>query len=187
MIVDERPERAAVLDAALNEAGHRVIARLRGRADLEQKVLELEPDVIVVDMDCPDRDTLEDMSRITRRRPRPTVMFVDESDSESIRAAVAAGVSAYVVGGLAPDRVKPVLEVAIARFNEFQSLRQELDDARSDLEERKVIERAKGILMKRRGIDEEQAFRTLRRMAMDRKVKLAAMAREVLAAAELLA
>jgi response regulator NasT len=187
LIVDERPDRAAVLRSALEAAGYRVIGTLAGRADLEQQVEALEPDVIVVDMDCPDRDALEDMSRMSRHRPRPTVMFVDESDGEAIRAAVQAGVSAYVVGGLAPDRVKPVLEVAIARFNEFQALRRELDDARSDLAERKVIERAKGILMKRRGIDEEEAYRALRRMAMDRKVKLAALAREIVAAAELLA
>jgi response regulator NasT len=186
IIVDERPERAALLEAALAEAGHRVVARLVGRADLADRVDELEPDVIVVDMECPDRDTLEDMSRISDRRPRPTVMFVDRSDSASIQAAVQAGVSAYVVGGLSAERVKSVLEVAIARFNEFQALRRELESARSSLAERKVIERAKGILMKHRGMDEEEAFRALRKMAMDKKVRLGAVAREVVAAAELL-
>jgi two-component system, response regulator / RNA-binding antiterminator len=186
IIVDERPERAALLEAALAEAGHRVVARLVGRADLADRVDELEPDVIVVDMECPDRDTLEDMSRISDRRPRPMVMFVDRSDSASIQAAVQAGVSAYVVGGLSAERVKSVLEVAIARFNEFQALRRELESARSSLAERKVIERAKGILMKHRGMDEEEAFRALRKMAMDKKVRLGAVAREVVAAAELL-
>ena len=186
IIVDERPERAAILEAALAEAGHEVVARLAGRADLAEQIAAIEPDVIIVDMDCPDRDALEDMSRITREKPCATVMFVDESDSDSIRAAVQAGVSAYVVGGLQPERVKPVLEVAIARFNEFQSLRRELESARSTLEDRKVIERAKGILMKHRGMGEEEAFRALRRMAMDRKMRLAAVARQVLAAADLL-
>jgi response regulator NasT len=186
IIVDERPERAALLEAALAEAGHRVVARLGGRADLADRVEELEPDVIVVDMECPDRDTLEDMSRISDLRPRPMVMFVDRSDSASIQAAVQAGVSAYVVGGLSAERVKSVLEVAIARFNEFQALRRELESARSSLAERKVIERAKGILMKHRGMDEEEAFRALRKMAMDKKVRLGAVAREVVAAAELL-
>jgi response regulator NasT len=126
------------------------------------------------------------MSRITREQPRPTVMFVDRSDSESIRAAVQAGVSAYVVGGLTPERVRPVLEVAIARFNEFEALRRELESARSTLEDRKVIERAKGILMKSRRLDEDEAFRLLRKLAMDRKMRLAAVARELVAAAEVL-
>lgn len=187
MIVDERPERAAIVESALADAGHVVVGRVAGHSELERVIAELEPDVVVIDMDSPDRDVLEDMSRITSRRPRPTVMFVDRSDSESIRAAIQAGVSAYVVGGMSPDRVKPVLEVAIARFNEFQSLRRELDDARSTLEERKLIERAKGILMKRRKVDEDEAYRLLRRMAMSRQTKIAAMAREVIKAAELLA
>src|SRR4029453_13823934 len=150
------------------------------------KVNQAQPDVVIVDMECPDRDVLEHMSQITRNQPRPIVMFVDRSDSESIQAAVQAGVSAYVVGGLHADRVKPVVEVAIARFHEFQTLRRELESARSSLVDRKVIERAKGILMKHRGMAEEDAFRALRKMAMDRKIRLAAVAREVVAAAELL-
>jgi two-component system, response regulator / RNA-binding antiterminator len=186
MIVDENPERAAIIEASLVAAGYEIVARVIGRADLQATVNAVEPDVIVIDMESPDRDTLEDMSRITRERPRPTVMFVDRSDSDSIRAAVQAGVTAYVVAGLQPDRVRPVLEVAIARFNEFQELRRELESARSSLEDRKVIERAKGILMKRRGLDEEEAFRLLRKMAMDRKMRLANVARELVAAAEVL-
>jgi response regulator NasT len=186
LIVDENAERAGRLEAALVEAGCEVLARLIGRADLQEQVNAIQPDVIIIAMESPDRDTLEDMSRISRHQPRPTVMFVDRSDSESIRAAVHAGVSAYVVGGLSPERVRPVLEVAIARFGEFQALRRELETAKSDLEERKVIERAKGVLMKSRRIGEEDAFRLLRKMAMDRKMRLAAVAREVLAAAELL-
>jgi response regulator NasT len=114
------------------------------------------------------------------------VIAVDRSDSESIRAAVQAGVSAYVVGGLAPERVRPVLEVAIARFNQYQALRRELETARSTLEERKVIERAKGILMKSRRLAEDEAFRLLRKMAMDRKTRLADVARQIVDAAELL-
>lgn len=186
MIVDENAERAGRIEAELVAGGCEVVARLLGRLDLRERVAELEPDVIIVDMECPDRDTFEDMSRITREQPRPTVMFVDRSDSESIRAAVQAGVSAYVVGGLTPERVRPVLEVAIARFNEFEALRRELETARSTLEDRKVIERAKGILMKSRRLDEDEAFRLLRKLAMDRKMRLAAVARELVAAAEVL-
>lgn len=186
MIVDENPERAALIEASLAGEGYEIVARVIGRADLQATVNRVEPDVIVIDMECPDRDTLEDMSRITRERRRPTVMFVDRSDSESIRAAVQAGVTAYVVAGLSPERVRPVLEVAIARFTEFEELRRELESVRSNLEDRKVIERAKGILMKRRGLPEDEAFRLLRKMAMDRKLRLAAVARELVAAAEVL-
>ena len=186
MIVDENAERAALIEEGLRDTGHDVVTRLIGCIDLEAAIEETQPDVIIIDMECPDRDTLEGMSRISGQHPRPTVMFVDRSDSESIRAAVQAGVSAYVVGGLSPERIRPVLEVAIARFSEFQALRRELESTRSRLEERKVIERAKGILMKRRGLDEEDAFRLLRKMAMDRKARLVAVAREVVAAAEIL-
>lgn len=186
MIVDENAERAALIDSGLRDSGCEVVATLIGRDDLQATIVEARPDVIVIDMACPDRDTLEDMSRITRHQALPTVMFVDRSDSESIRAAVQAGVSAYVVGGLSPERVRPVLEVAIARFTEFQALRRELESARSSLEERKVIERAKGILMKRRGLGEDEAFKLLRKMAMDRKTRLATVARELVTAAELL-
>jgi response regulator NasT len=186
MIVDESAERAALIEAGLLESGCQVVALLIGRADLEARVNEVQPDVIVIDMESPDRDTLEAMARITRHQPRPTVMFVDRSDSESIRAAVQAGVNAYVVGGLSPERVRPVLEVAMARFAECQALRQELESARSSLAERKVIERAKGLLMKRRGLDEEAAFQLLRKMAMDRKARLAVVAREIVNAAEVL-
>lgn len=186
MVIDEKKERAALLEDALRAAGCDVVASMILRADLQNDVNAAQPDVVIVDMECPDRDVLEDMSRITRHQPRPIVMFVDRSDSESIQAAVQAGVSAYVVGGLSAERVRPVLEVAIARFKEFQSLRSELESAKSTLVERKVIERAKGLLMKHRGMAEEDAFRALRKMAMDRKIRIAAVAREVVAAAELL-
>ena len=186
LIVDDSVERAALIETGLVASGCEVVARLVGRADLHATLHSVEPDVIIVSMECPDRDALEDMSRITSQRPRPTVMFVDRSDNESIRAAVQAGVSAYVVGGFSPERVRPVLEVAIARFNEFQALRQELENAKESLEERKVIERAKGLLMKSRGLSEDAAFHQLRKMAMDRKMRLGAVAREVVAAAELL-
>jgi response regulator NasT len=186
MIVDERDERARILESALARAGHEIVARLSGPVDLQESVLEIQPDVVIVDMDCPDRDTLENMSRITREQPRPMVMFVDQSDSGAIRAAVQAGVSAYVVGGLDPDRVRPILEVAIARFEELQSLRRELAGARTDLADRKMIERAKGILMKNRNLSEEEAYQALRKAAMNRKRRLADVAREIVGAAELL-
>jgi len=185
-LVDEKPERSSSLEAALIAEGYDVVARLGGADDLRARIAELAPDVIIVDMQSPDRDVLEDMQRIHREAPRPIVMFVDESDGPSIRAAVRAGVSAYVVDGLRSRSVRPIVEVAIARFEEFQALRHELEEALESLEERKLVDRAKGILMERRGIGEQEAYRLLRKAAMDRQVKLAELARQLIATAELL-
>jgi response regulator NasT len=185
-LVDEKPDRSSDLERALAEAGFEVVARLGGRGDLRARLAELGPDVVIVDMQSPDRDVLEDMHRIHREQPRPIVMFVDESDSESIRAAVSAGVSAYVVDGTKARSVRPIIEVAMARFHAFQALRGELEAARASLAERKLVDRAKGILMERRGVGEEEAYRLLRKTAMDRKMKLVDVARHVIEMAELL-
>jgi response regulator NasT len=186
LLVDERADRARDLARTLEDAGCQVVAQLIGAVDLHATLRAVQPDVVIVDMDSPDRDTLEDMQRITSEQPRPIVMFVDASDSESIRTAVRAGVAAYVVKGSSPDRIRPVLEVAVARFEEFQALKTELARAQSTLADRKIIERAKGILMEKRGFSEEEAFRMLRKMAMNQGVRLAEVARHVLAAAEIL-
>lgn len=185
-LVDEKPERSSALEAALVAEGYEVVARLGGADDLRARLAELAPDVVIVDMQSPDRDVLEDMQRIHRESPRPIVMFVDESDGASIRAAVRAGVSAYVVDGLRSRSVRPIVEVAIARFEEFQALRHELEEALESLEERKLVDRAKGILMERRGVGEQEAYRLLRKAAMDRQLKLAELARQLIATAELL-
>lgn len=188
MIVDERADRVAAVETALRESDCAVVGTLIGREDLEDEIARLDPDVILIDMESPDRDVLEDMSRLNAGdRPRPTVMFVDRSDGESIRAAVEAGVSAYVVDGLNASRVRPILEVAIARFHEFQKLRQELLSVKETLADRKIIERAKGLLMKHRSMTEQEAYDALRKLAMNRKTRLASVAREVVKAAELLA
>jgi response regulator NasT len=186
VLVDEKSERSGVLERALLESGYEVLARLAGGGDLRARIAALAPDVIIVDMHSPDRDVLEDMERLHREQPRPIVMFVDESDADSIRAAVKAGVSAYVVDGLESRKVRHVVEVAIARFEEFQALRSELDAVRTRLEDRKWIDRAKGVLMSRRGLSEEEAHAWLRRKAMDRNVKMAEIARSVIEVTELL-
>src|SRR5262245_56001669 len=186
LLLDARAERARDLARTLEDAGCQVVARLHAPVDLHATLRRIEPELVIVDMDSPDRDTLEDMQRITSEQPRPIVMFVDESDSESIRTAVRAGVAGYVVKGASPDRIRPVLEVAVARFEEFQALRNELARAQSTLAERKTIERAQGILMEKRGFSEEEAFRMLRKMAMNQGVRLAEVARHVLAAAEII-
>jgi two-component system, response regulator / RNA-binding antiterminator len=185
-LVDEKPERSDDLERALVAEGYDVLARIASGGDLRARIAELAPDVIIVDMQSPERDVLEDMQRLQAEEPRPVVMFVDESDSESIRAAVRAGVSAYVVDGLRSRNVRPIVEVAIARFQAFQALREELDAARVSLEERKLIERAKGILMQRRGVGEPEAYQMLRRAAMDRQMKLVEVARHLIEIAELL-
>jgi response regulator NasT len=186
VLIDEKPDRSDDLQRALESEGYRVVARLSGHDDLQRRLGELAPDVVIIDMESPDRDMLEDMQRMHQENPRPIVMFVDESDSESIRAAVQAGVSAYVVDGARERRVRPILEVAIARFAEFQALRRELDHARTSLAERKVIERAKGILMTKRKVSEEEAYRLIQKMAMDQKRRMADVAEQVVNMAELL-
>ena len=186
MLVDDHADRAALLERALAGAGYQVVATVAAGEDLYRRVAEIQPDVVIIDMESPGRDTLEHMRNISRDQPKPIVMFADNSDRAMIEAAVQAGVSAYIVDGLSGKRVKPIVEVAIARFKEFQALRRELEQAKTTLAERKTIERAKGILMKQRGWTEEQAYQALRKMAMDRNLRVAEVANQVIAMAELL-
>ena len=186
MLVDDHADRAALLERALAEAGYHVVATVAAGEDLYRRVAEIQPDVVIIDMESPGRDTLEHMRNISRDQPKPIVMFADNSDRATIEAAVQAGVSAYIVDGLSGNRVKPIVEVAIARFKEFQALRRELEQAKTTLVERKTIERAKGILMKQRGWTEEQAYQALRKMAMDRNLRVAEVANQVIAMVDLL-
>ena len=186
IVVDNERDRACSVRDALEGSGFIVVAVLGNGAELPAKVEELAADVIIVDIDSPDRDTLEDMRRVSFEQRRPVVMFAQDGKPETIRAAVQAGVAAYVVDGLKPDRVRPVVDVAIARFTQFHELRSELDKARITLAERKLIEKAKGILMKRRKVDEDEAYRLMRRMAMDQKARLIDVANKLIEAAELL-
>ncbi len=171
---------------ALSSGGHEIVGVLGNHADLENQVERLNPDVIIVDMESPTRDALEGMRKLSRERPKPVVMFVDRSDAEMTRAAVQAGVSAYVVDGLNATRVKPVLEAAVTRFEAFQSLRRELEEARNTLADRKTIERAKGIFMRRKGFTEEAAYQSLRKLAMDRNQRLVDVAKRIIDADEVL-
>lgn len=185
MLVDDAPERAYTLEQALKRSGYDVIASIASTIDLHQRVLELKPDVIIIDTDSPDRDTLENLSVLNRAAPRPVVMFTNDDDNRKIREAVRAGVSAYVVDGLAAERVRAIIEVAVARFEQFQALRRELTETEGKLAERKVIERAKGILMKSRKLTEEEAYAAMRRQAMESNARLADVARQVIALAQL--
>lgn len=185
MLVDEQPARFKVLEEALTAQGYRVVAKVTTADDIQAEVEHSQPDVIIADLDNPGRDTLESMQAITRRRPRPIVMFTNDGDAATIELAVKSGVTAYIVDGMSPDRIRPILDVAIMRFREFQTLRAELELARMQLSERKLIDKAKGLLMKK-GMDEAQAYHRLRKMAMDRNMKLPELARSLIAAAELL-
>ena len=176
----------AMLDNALSAAGHEVVGQLLDTDDILGAVDQLLPDIVLVDVDSPSRDTLESLGHISRDRPRPIVLFAQNSDSETIRRAMRAGVSAYVVDGMNPNRLQPVIEVAIARFQEFQGMRRELENTKLKLADRRDVEKAKGLLMKRRGVDENAAYELMRKMAMDRNIRLGEVARSLLAAAELI-
>ena len=186
MLVDGMPGRAALLEQALRDQGHELVARVPAGADLLEEVKRHQPDVVIIDMELPDRDTLESLSSLRRDQPKPIVMFAEQSTSDLTEEAIRAGVSAYVVSGLAPDRLNSIMEVAIARFREYHAMRRELEDTRSKLADRKDLDRAKGILMKRRGLSEDQAYQALRKIAMDRNVKIGEAARQLLAMADLL-
>lgn len=186
MLIDDDRERLAMLDAALVAEGHLVVARLMGQDDLLTAVANHQPEIILIDVDAPGRDTLETLGMISRDRPRPIVLFAAESDADTIRRAMQAGVSAYVVDGLAQARLKPVMNVAIARFHEYQALKGQLEEARIQLADRKDVERAKGLLMERRKLSEPEAFAALRKLAMDKSIRIGEAARMLIAAAELL-
>jgi two-component system, response regulator / RNA-binding antiterminator len=184
LVIDEDQARAEALVQSLSAAGYETVGVIDLKDDLLAKVRDLGPDLIIVDMESPSRDTLEDMRRITAGRPRPIVMFVDQSDESTTEEAMRVGISAYVIDGLNPARVKPILDVAVARFTAFQKLRSELDQAKMDLAERKIIERAKALLIKSRGIPEDQAHRLMQKLAMDQNQRLVEVARSILALAQ---
>jgi len=180
MLVDQHPDRSAILEQALAEAGHRVAARITPGRNLAREVQACDPDVIIIDMESPGRDTLEQMREIGRDQPKPIILFSNKRDGDYIRQAVQAGVSAYVVDGLSRERIMPIVEVAMARFREFEALRKELHDTRNQLADRKLIDKAKGVLMKKRGLSEDAAYQLLRKAAMDRNLRVVDVARTLL-------
>jgi response regulator NasT len=186
LVIDENAIRASIIEEGLREAGYSRVTVIHEVNGVARTIETLQPDVIFIDLENPNRDMMEHLFQLTRTVGRPIAMFVDRSDTASIEAAVEAGVSAYVVDGLKKERVKPILDMAVSRFNAFSRLQRELADAKSALEERKVIERAKGILMKMRGLSEEEAFALLRQTAMNEKKKISEIAQSVVTAAGLL-
>lgn len=187
LIIDENRLRASVIEAGLREAGHHHLTIINDITGIARRIAEIEPDVIVIDLENPNRDMLENMFQLSRAVKRPIAMFVDRSDQAMIEAAVDAGVSAYVVDGLKRERVKPILDMAISRFNAFARMARELEEARSELESRKLVDRAKGILMTTRGLSEADAYTLLRKTAMNRNRKISEIAESLITAAGLLA
>lgn len=178
--------RAEALRTGLMEAGYNIIAALPADLSLPDRIASLQPDMIIIEAESDARDVLEHIVIATRDERRPIVMFTEDDDTNSMDAAMAAGVTAYIVAGLHSERIKPVLDVALARFRQEQKLLAELSDTRNKLAERKLVERAKGVLMARKGLSEEQAYQKLRSMAMNRNLKLSEVAQRLLDAEDLL-
>jgi response regulator NasT len=182
LIIDENHVRAAIIQEGLREAGHANVRWLNETANLLKRIVDIDPDVIIIDLESPNRDVLEQMFQVSRLVRRPIAMFVDQSDSASIRDAMLAGVSAYVVDGLKKERVKHILDMCVQRFQVFSRLEEELHEAKTALADRKVIERAKGILMTAKSLNEQDAYAMMRKAAMDQKRRLAEIARAIVMA-----
>lgn len=186
MLVDPRPTRREVLGPTLAAEGFDIVACVPPDDDLLNAVARHAPDVVLIDIDSPSRDTLENLRSVQARQPRPMVMFTQDDAGESIRQAIEAGVTAYIVDGLENRRVRPIVEAAMARFTQYRALEQELTETRNKLAERKLIERAKGLIMQQQGVSEAEAYQAMRRLAMRRNKKLAEIADSVIAASELM-
>ncbi len=186
VIVDENPIRAEILKDGLREAGFTHVVHINETANLLARIYAIDPEVILIDLENPSRDVLEQMFQVSRIVKRPIAMFVDESSSASIEASVDAGVSAYIVDGLKKERMKHILDLCISRFNAFSRLQSELDRTKTALEERKVIDRAKGILMKAKNLTEEEAYALLRKTAMNENKKIAEIGQSIVTASDLL-
>jgi len=187
LLVDDTPGRASALKAALSAMeGVEVACTLESPMELLGEVARHRPDIVLIDTDSPSRDVLEQLAAVSGSAPRPVVLFTEDGQDNAIRSALRAGVSAYIVDGIAPGRLDPIMRVAMERFEADQALRAELEDTRSRLADRKLVEKAKGILMKHRGIDEDAAYSALRSLAMERGVRIGEAARQVIDVATLL-
>jgi len=182
LIIDENHARAAIIQDGLREAGHLNVRWLNETSNLLRHIADIDPDVIIIDLESPNRDVLEQMFQVSRLVKRPVAMFVDQSDSVAMQDAMVAGVSAYVVDGLRKDRIKHILDMCILRFNVFSRLQDELHEAKTALADRKVIDRAKGILMAAKSLSEQEAYVLMRKTAMDQKRRLVEIAQAIVTA-----
>lgn len=186
LVIDEDPTRRAILEAGLREAGFGNVTLIAKTTGLIEQVYAIDPDVIIIDLENPSRDVLEQMFQMSRVVKRPIAMFVEQSDRSAIEAAIDAGVSAYIVDGLKKERVKSILDVTILRFRAFDALKVELESAKVALKERKVIDRAKALLMKSKGLSEQDAYALLRRAAMNQNRRMGEVAESLISAYDLL-
>ncbi len=186
LIVDQNLTRASILEEGLREAGYRRLVVVHDMQNLLRRIVDEEPDVILIDLENPNRDVLEQMFQVSRVVHRPVAMFVDRSDSSMIEAAIDAGVGTYVVDGLRKERVKAIVDTTISRFRAFNRLREELKETRQLLEDRKLVDRARGILMKQRGIGEEEAYVLMRNAAMADNLRMGQVAQSIITASKLL-
>ncbi|WP_417819168.1 ANTAR domain-containing response regulator [Terasakiella sp.] len=186
LVIDENETRAAILLEGLRASGLTCVEWLKDTRGLSERIFMLDPDVILIDLEDPNRDVLEQMFQVSREVRRPIAMFVDSSDSQSISQAVDAGVSAYIVDGLKSERVRSIVEMTVSRFNAFSKLHKELAEAKNALQDRKVLERAKGILMTQCGIGEAEAYALLRKTAMNKGQKISDIASSIVTASEIL-
>jgi response regulator NasT len=186
LLVDDDAERSLAVEEALLKAGYAVVAHVDGGGDLHQALKSHTPDLILLDIDSPDRDVLESLGCLGPTWRLPVVLFSQQGNDETIALAAQAGVSAYVTGRPTPESIKPAFEIAMARFRDYQALKQELNETREKLADRKLIDRAKGVLMSRRSLSEDDAYKEMRKLAMNRNVTLGKMASVILDAAELL-
>lgn len=186
LLIDENPGRSASLEQALRDAGHDVLLHPANAYNVLDQVEKIRPDIILIDMASPDRDVLEHLRGMHQEHAKPVVLFAEHSDDAVFAAALRAGVSAYVVDAINPQLLKSIMQVAISRFEEYQALRQELADVRVRLAERKLIDKAKGMLMQQKNLTEEAAYNMLRKLAMDRNQRLGEVARNVISVLDLL-
>jgi len=187
LLIADSTRDVSLLEDGLRRAGYEVIEVAANAAALLDRIAATQPDVIIIDSESPTRDTLEMLAFVNARQPRPIVVFTEDRDNKTIQAALKAGVTAYIVAGMQPDRLQPILDVAVARFEQDRALREELKSTQDRLAERKVIERAKGVVMKQKGVGEEEAYAVMRKLAMDRNKRILEIAQQIIDVSDLLA
>lgn len=186
MLVNDNQKHPPNLEQALLGQGLIVICRLDSALGLIKNVETHQPDVILIDLESPDRETFQNITALNQHTPRPVIMFSNNDDGQLVSQSIQAGVSTYIIDNLNPNKVKPIIDVAFARFHEHQTLKKELKDTQNQLADRKIIEKAKGLLMKTKNWDEERAYRAMRKMAMDQSKTIAGIAHNILYVMELI-
>ena len=186
LIVDKDRSRASLLNRALKEYGYEILARLHDGHELLHSPLIFDTDVVVIGIDLPDQDTLDDLATLSLTQPRPVVMFAEKDAPQIVQKVIKAGVSAFIIDDIQPQRIESIIQVAQARFDEYQGLRNELQDAKTQLADRKIIDKAKGMIMQQQGMNEDQAYKSLRKMAMDKGLTMAKVARNIIDVMEMM-